>query len=122
MAVRANTWGAQCGILAFLSVVVVVVAIKITPVFKPKGSTSNEELDPTSRHNLFLEGLALRVQISGVAVQNVSVFRLYVDVLEEVVPHEGVVALGVIPGKTCAGVGVFLRHSVISGRRNCFRK
>lgn len=60
--------------------------------------TSDKQLDPPGRHDLLLEGFTLCMQVSGVAVQNVGVFRLYVDVLEEVVPHERVIALGVISG------------------------
>ena len=40
------------------------------------------------------EIVAFGLKVGGVAVENVHVVGQYVDVLEEVVPHEVVVALG----------------------------
>jgi hypothetical protein len=42
---------------------------------------------------------AHRLEVGGVSVEDVHVSRLDVDVLEEVVPHERVVALGVVARK-----------------------
>lgn len=61
--------------------------------------TSHKQLDSSRNRDLLLEGFALRLQVAGVPVQNMSVVRLDVHVLEEVVPHVGVIALGMIPGK-----------------------
>lgn len=48
-----------------------------------------------------LKGVTLSLQVSCVPTQNVSIFWVGVSVLEEVVPHEGVVALGVVSGEAC---------------------
>jgi len=64
--------------------------------------TSNEEFDSPSISYLLLEALALRLQICSVAIQNVDIFCSYVNVLEEVIPHEGMVALLVISRETLA--------------------
>lgn len=58
--------------------------------------TSNEQLDPTCSLNLLLKGITLSLQVSCIPIQNVGVFWVDVDVLEEVVPHERVVALWVL--------------------------
>lgn len=63
--------------------------------------TSNKELDPSCSLDLLLKGVALSLQVSRVSIQNVGVFRVDVNVLEEVIPHEGVVALWVLSRKTC---------------------
>lgn len=41
---------------------------------------------------------ALGFKVGGVAVEDVDVVGVYIDVLEEVLPHEAVVALWVISG------------------------
>lgn len=64
--------------------------------------TSDKELDPPSSCYLFLKGCTLCLQVSSVAIQDVGVLCFYVYVLEEVIPHEGVVALRVISGKSYA--------------------
>ena len=43
--------------------------------------------------------LTLSLQVFSVAVQNVSVLWVYVDVLKEVLVHEGMVALWVVSGQ-----------------------
>lgn len=65
--------------------------------------TSDKELDPSSSCYLFLKGFTLCLQISSISIKDVGVLCFYVYVLEEVIPHEGVVALRVISGKSCAG-------------------
>lgn len=63
--------------------------------------TSNKELNAPSSCDLFLEGVTLCLQVGGVAIQDVGVLWFNVYVFEEVIPHEGVVALGMIFGKPC---------------------
>ncbi len=46
---------------------------------------------------IFVVGAVCR-DVGGVAVRDVDVLFLDVDVLEEVFPHEGVVGLGVVAG------------------------
>lgn len=67
--------------------------------------TSNKELNPACSLDLLLEGVALGLQVSGIPIQNVGVFWVDVNVLEEVIPHEGVVALWVLSRETCGGRG-----------------
>ena len=54
---------------------------------------------------------ALSLEVGSIAVEDVYVSRLYVDVAEEVVPHEAVVALGVLFGQAYILVHVE-RHDV----------
>lgn len=61
--------------------------------------TSNKELDAPSNFDLVLKRFALLFQVCRVAVQDVGILRHDVDVAEEVVPHEGVVALRMLSGK-----------------------
>lgn len=62
--------------------------------------TSNKQLNPSGLFYLRLKGVALCLEVSCISIKNVSVLCSYVDVLEEVVPHEGVIALRVISGKS----------------------
>lgn len=64
-------------------------------IFKTVTLTSYEQLDSTSLCDLLLVGLALGLQVLCVPIQDMSVGRINVDVLEEVVPHVGVIALWV---------------------------
>lgn len=57
--------------------------------------TSYEQLDSSSFCDLLLIGLTLCFQVLCVSIQDVSIGWLNVDMLEEVVPHVGVVALWV---------------------------
>lgn len=62
--------------------------------------TSNKELDAPSSRYLFLKGCTFCLHVGGVAIKDVRVLCFYVYVLEEVIPHEGVVALRVISWKS----------------------
>lgn len=62
--------------------------------------TSNKQLNPPGSCNLLLEGVALCLQVGGIAVEDVGVLCFYIYVLEEVIPHEGVVALRMISRKS----------------------
>lgn len=55
--------------------------------------TSYKQLDSSGLRNLLLVGLTLCLQVFGVSIQDVSIGWINVDVLEEVVPHVGVIAL-----------------------------
>lgn len=61
--------------------------------------TSDKQLNSSSGCYLFLKGFTLCLQVRGIAIKDVGVFCFYVYVLEEVIPHEGVVALRMISGK-----------------------
>ena len=64
--------------------------------------TPNKEFYSPSILYLLLKGLALGGKICSISIQNVDIFCPYVNVLEEVIPHEGMVAFRVISGKTLA--------------------
>lgn len=55
--------------------------------------TSNKQLDSPGLCNLLLVSLTLRLQVFCVSIQDVSIGWINVNVLEEVVPHVGVIAL-----------------------------
>ena len=78
--------------------------------------TADEKMDAAGRFDLGLVVFALGLQVGRVAVQNVHVFRCNVDVLEEIVPHEVVVALRVVAGQIhvlvhVESLDIFERHS-----------
>ena len=58
--------------------------------------TAHEEVDTTCLCNHFLVVVALCHEVRSVTIEDVYVLRLDVDVVEEVVPHEAVVAFWVI--------------------------
>lgn len=62
--------------------------------------TSNKQLNPPSSCYLLLKGITLCLQVGSVAIEDVRVLCFYIYVLEEVIPHEGVVALRMISGKS----------------------
>ena len=76
--------------------------------------TREEELDPAVLLDLVLVPPALDGEVSCIAVEQVGILRLDVNVAEEVVPHEGVVALGVIARQLAVLVHVE-RHHVLEG-------
>lgn len=51
----------------------------------------------TSFLDLSLEAVTLDSQVWSVAIQNVCILGINVDVLEEVIPHVKVIALRMIP-------------------------
>ena len=61
---------------------------------------AHEEVDAPGLDDARLVVGALLGQVVGVAVENVDVLRPDVDVLEEIVPHERVVAFGMLLGET----------------------
>lgn len=67
--------------------------------------TSDKEFNPSCSLDLLLKGVALSLQVCRIPIQNVGVFRVDVNVLEEIIPHEGVVALRVLSRKTCGARG-----------------
>lgn len=72
--------------------------------------TSNEQLDPSGGFDLLFKGITLGLQVRCVPVQDVGVFWADVNVLEEVVPHEGMVTLRVVSRKACGAMAT-LSHS-----------
>lgn len=79
----------------------------------PVELTSDKQLDPTRSLDLLLKGITLSLQVSCIPIQNVGVFWVDVNVLEEVVPHEGVVALRVVSTKACGAMAA-LSHARLS--------
>lgn len=63
--------------------------------------TSNKEFNPACSLDLLLKGVTLGLQVSGIPIQNVGVFRVDVNVLEEIIPHERMVALWMLSRKAC---------------------
>jgi hypothetical protein len=64
----------------------------------PVGSnTAQEQLNTTGPQNLLLVLVALCLEIRRVAIEYVDVVGLYVDMGEEVLVHEAVVAFRVVP-------------------------
>lgn len=55
--------------------------------------TSYKQLNSSGLCDFLLEGLTFCFQVLCVSIQDVSIGRIDVNVLEEVVPHVGVVAL-----------------------------
>lgn len=60
---------------------------------------THEQIDATSCDDGFLIVLALFLQILGIAVEDMDILSLDVDMAEEIGPHEGVVALRMILGE-----------------------
>ena len=60
---------------------------------------AHEEVDAAGGGDGLFIVLALGLDVGGVAVEDMDVLLLDVDVAEEVVPHEGVVTLGVLLGE-----------------------
>ena len=60
---------------------------------------THEEVDATVLLDLVFEAGTFSSEISRVAIENIYVLLGYVDMAEEVVPHEAVIALGVVFGK-----------------------
>jgi hypothetical protein len=58
--------------------------------------TGQKELNAADGGDFALVRLALGAEVLGVAIEQVDVRRVNVNVLEEVAPHEGVVAFGVV--------------------------
>ena len=57
---------------------------------------AHEQVDAAGSEDGLLVVLALGLQVLGIAVEDMDIFLLDVNMAEEVVPHEGVVALGVL--------------------------
>lgn len=62
--------------------------------------TAHEEVNTSVAVDFLLEAAAFGLKVGGVAVEDVDVFAGNVDVVEEIVPHEAVVALRMVLGKT----------------------
>ena len=60
---------------------------------------AHEEFDSAVGLDFFLESFAFGLEVFGIAIEDVHVFLGNVDVAEEVVPHERVVAFGMVFGK-----------------------
>lgn len=59
--------------------------------------TAKEELDAARLLDFFFVCNAFRFQIRCVAVQDIDILRINIDMREEVFVHEAVVTLGMIP-------------------------
>lgn len=73
--------------------------------------TSNKQLDPTCSLDLLFKGVTLSLQVSCISIQDMGVCWVDVNVLEEVVPHKGVVTLWVLSRKTCGAMAT-LSHAL----------
>ena len=73
-------------------------------------NATHEQVNTACILNSFLIVLALCLQILGIAIENMDIFFLNVDMAEEVVPHEAVVALGMILGEIHILVHVESNH------------
>ena len=62
-------------------------------------NAAHEEVDATCCLYGFLVVLALGLQVLGIAIEDMDILFLNVDVAEEIVPHEGVVTFGMIFGE-----------------------
>ena len=60
---------------------------------------THEQIDAASSDDSFFVVLALSLQILGIAVEDMDILSLDVDMAEEIRPHEGVVALRMILGE-----------------------
>ena len=72
--------------------------------------TTHEQVDAACCLNSFLVVLALCFQILGIAIEDMYILFLDVNVTEEVVPHEAVVALGMFLGEVHVLVHVERDH------------
>lgn len=61
--------------------------------------TSNEQFDATRLGDLPLVIVALLHEIRGISIEDMHVFRIDIDVLEEVIVHVVVITLRVISGQ-----------------------
>ena len=77
-------------------------------------NASHKEVYATCCLNGFLVVLALCFQILGIAIEDMDILFLNVDVAEEVVPHEGVVTLGMFLGEVYVLVHIE-RDDVLEG-------
>ena len=60
---------------------------------------THEEVDTAGGFNHALVAGTLGHKVGGIAVEDMDILGIDIDVVEEVVPHEGVVALGMVLGK-----------------------
>lgn len=65
-----------------------------------RSNAAQEEVDPTVGLDSSLVGHALGFQVWGVAIEDVDVLRVDVDVREEVLVHERMIGLWVFAGNT----------------------
>jgi len=72
-----------------------------------RSNAAKEELNTTRALDLLLVRYTLPLQVLRVAIQDVNVRRIHIDVAEEVVVHERVVGLRVFARDT----NVFVLHS-----------
>ena len=82
------------------------------PPLKHTRPTAQEELNATKLCNFSLVFVAFLLQIGRIAVEDVYVGRVDVDVAEEVLPHEAVVRLGMVARQANVLVHVE-RHDVL---------
>lgn len=68
--------------------------------------TSKEEINAADSLDGVFVGDALSLEVGGIAVQDVNIGRMDIDVREEVLPHEGVVGFGVVAGNSYVFVHV----------------
>lgn len=58
---------------------------------------TQKQLNATDRFDLLLVVVTFKLQVASVAVEDIDVVRLHVNMREEVLVHEAVVALRVVP-------------------------
>lgn len=73
-------------------------------------NTTHEQVNTACCLNSFLVVFTLSLQILGIAIENMDILFLNVDVTEEVVPHEAMLTLGMIFGKVHILVHVESNH------------
>lgn len=73
-------------------------AASARPAPRTPAPTSNKQLNPSSSLDLLFESVTLGLQVGRVPIQDMGVFWVNVNVLEEFLPHEGVVTLLMVSG------------------------
>ncbi|MPN06734.1 hypothetical protein SDC9_153990 [bioreactor metagenome] len=56
-------------------------------------NTSKEQIDTSVRSDFSLISSTFSIQIRSIAIQNVYIFLLHINMTEKIIPHEGVIAL-----------------------------
>lgn len=84
----------QSAVTTLSQIVCIPRSTAVQSISKATRLTSNKQLDSSSFSDLLLISLTLLLQVLCISIKNVSVGWINVNVLEEIVPHVGVVTLG----------------------------
>ena len=81
-------------------------------------NTTHKEVDTTIRFDLLFVTGTLSIQIGSITIQDIGILRIDINMVEEIIPHERIVAFGMFFRQ--ADIFIHIKSNYIPEGNNSF--